>query len=82
MSGFYPPGVSGSEPQICGDATEDKCVICLEKATEDMGCKDLPDGVIEVLGDLLCVSCLEDSLAEDGYDVNLLKNIFRKQTEN
>jgi hypothetical protein len=47
MSGYYPAGVTGCEPQIIGDGLEDKCVRCVEKADEEMTASQIPDATTE-----------------------------------
>ena len=53
----YPPGVTGSEPEICGTGNEDKCVRCMGMVDEDCPIARIPDGEIEVVGEWLCEEC-------------------------
>ena len=71
----YPPNVTGNEPEIVG-GEEGKCLDCHLRAEDGV---QVPDGVIEVLGDLICLDCLKDyiSCARIDWDelVKLIKEI-------
>lgn len=56
MSGYYPPGVTGCEPEIIGTGYEDKCTSCLETgAPRDA----IQEGTISVPEGNICIDCFE-----------------------
>jgi polyferredoxin len=76
LSGHYPPGVTGNEPQICGTGLEDKCMRCADKADEDSTLASIPDGVIEYKEEFLCVDCFLEKA--DGELTKPQKKAMRK----
>lgn len=64
MSGYYPAGVTGSEEQIIGTGTEDKCDRCLANADEETTLQGIPDGIYETEGELLCQECFDKLFGE------------------
>jgi len=69
MSGYYPPGCTGMEPEIIGDGLEDKCEACLDAADGETPLDGIADAIIEVGGKHRCADCLRDWLEREGVDV-------------
>lgn len=62
----YPPGVTGSEPEICGCRAEDKCYSCLENADENADFAAIPEHVIDTNDGAVCEDCLKNIITEAG----------------
>ena len=71
----YPPNVTGNEPEIVGGA-EGKCVDCLQDAEDGVR---VPDGVIEVVGDLICLDCLKDYIKWVEIDWDELVKLIKEE---
>ena len=81
MNNNYPPGVTGNEPQICGTGTEDKCIRCLNHSEDDAPISAVPDGVIELADQFICMECLKAEMADIGLDFDELMHLGAPQRE-
>ena len=71
----YPPNVTGNEPEIVGGA-EGKCSECYLWAEDGV---QVPDGVIEVCGELVCLDCLKDYIYGNGIDWDELVKLIKEE---
>ena len=61
----YPPNVTGNEPEIIGTGLEDKCVICVENADDELTIDQISDGTHFVYGEWVCDDCGVEKMEED-----------------
>ena len=71
----YPPNVTGNEPEIVGGA-EGKCYDCYHDAEDGV---QVPDGVIDIFGEPVCLDCLKGFIRENGINWNELVKLIKEQ---